>query len=58
MSCGVITNAARIWLAVAVAEASGCSSDLTSSLRVSMCCEFSPKKDKKKRKGTHQPNSA
>ena len=40
----------RSCIAVAVAQAISCSSDLTSSLGTSMCCKWGPKKQKKKKK--------
>ena len=42
----------RSHVAVAVAVASSCSSDLTPSLGTSTCCTYSPKKPKKKKKTT------
>ena len=40
-------------VAVAVAEASGCSSDLTPSLGTSMCCRYGNKKKKNTVEYTH-----
>ena len=37
-------------IAVAVAQAGSCSSDLTPSLETSICCRYDPKKTKKKKK--------
>ena len=38
------------WVAVAVAQAGSCSSNLTPSLRISICRRCSPKKQKKKKR--------
>ena len=47
------SHESQMWLgchvAVAVAEAGGCSFDSTPSLGTSICCGYRPKKKKKKR---------
>ena len=46
LQCGSQTQL-RPSIAVAVAQASGCSSDLTPSWETSICCRYGPKKKKK-----------
>ena len=54
LRCCELWCRSQMWLrssvAVAVAQASSCSSDLTPSLGTSIWCRFGPKKQKKKEK--------
>ena len=41
-----VADAGWIWVSVAVVKAGRCSSNCTSSMRISICCRCGPKKNK------------